>query len=204
LHEQLKELAATDSLTGLANRRGFLDRLQAEMDRGRRAGKELCVALLDLNQFKIINDAHGHAAGDEVLLCVAETLSEAIRETDVAGRFGSRARAGRRTTDPRAAGGEARRRVVEHPRGGGNSLGAGDRAETGPPPGGARWPRCCSSRSASSSVPSSRSTASRSKSRTSSSRCWWDPRDAARPPASGWSRGWRRRARATSTSASAS
>ena len=88
LHEQLKELAATDSLTGLANRRGFLDRLQMEMDRGRRAGTVLCVALLDLNQFKRVNDAHGHAAGDDVLLSVAETLSEAIRETDVAGRFG--------------------------------------------------------------------------------------------------------------------
>ena len=88
LHEQLKELAATDSLTGLANRRGFLDHLQAEMDRSRRGGTELCVALIDLNQFKSINDAHGHAVGDDVLLRVAETLSEAIRETDVAGRFG--------------------------------------------------------------------------------------------------------------------
>lgn len=88
LHEQMKELAATDSLTGLANRRCFLDRLQAELKRSRRAGYELSVALLDLNRFKLVNDVYGHAVGDQVLIRVAETLAGAIRESDLAGRFG--------------------------------------------------------------------------------------------------------------------
>ncbi|TMJ08824.1 MAG: sensor domain-containing diguanylate cyclase [Bacillati bacterium ANGP1] len=88
LHEQLKELAATDSLTGLANRRAFLDRLQAEIQRGRRAKSEFCVALLDLDRFKAVNDIHGHAVGDQVLIRVAETLSQAVRQSDLAARFG--------------------------------------------------------------------------------------------------------------------
>ena len=88
LHEQLKELAATDSLTGLANRRAFLDRLQAEIQRGRRAKSEFCVALLDLDRFKSVNDIHGHAVGDQVLIRVAETLSQAVRQSDLAARFG--------------------------------------------------------------------------------------------------------------------
>jgi diguanylate cyclase (GGDEF)-like protein len=88
LHEQLKELAATDSLTGLANRRAFFDRLQAEIARSRRAGSEFCVALLDLDRFKAVNDLHGHAVGDQVLIKVAETLSQAVRQSDLAARFG--------------------------------------------------------------------------------------------------------------------
>src|SRR5207302_1946237 len=179
-----------------------------EMDRGRRAGTELCVALLDLNQFKRINDAHGHAAGDDVLLSVAETLSEAIRETDVAGRFGGDEFI---LLFPDTTAAEAEE-VLDYLRDLEIAVSAreGFRARISFSwgiaswPGGGRWPRCGSNKSASSSALSSRSTASRSKSRTSSSRCWWDPRDAARPPASAWSQGWRRRARATSTSASAS
>jgi len=88
LHEQLKEIAATDSLTGLANRRTFLDRLQSEISRSRRARSELCIVLLDLNQFKTVNDVHGHAVGDQVLIRVAETLSQTVRQSDVAARFG--------------------------------------------------------------------------------------------------------------------
>jgi diguanylate cyclase (GGDEF)-like protein len=88
LHEQLKVLAATDSLTGLANRRTFLERLQGEISRSRRAGYEFAIVLLDLNGFKTVNDVYGHAAGDRVLIRVAEVLAQAIRQADTAARFG--------------------------------------------------------------------------------------------------------------------
>jgi diguanylate cyclase (GGDEF)-like protein len=88
LHEQLQELAATDSLTGLANRRAFLDRLQAEIARTRRAKTEFCIVLLDLDRFKPVNDVYGHAVGDRVLIRASEALSQVIRESDLAARFG--------------------------------------------------------------------------------------------------------------------
>jgi diguanylate cyclase (GGDEF)-like protein len=88
LHEQLKELAATDALTGLANRRSFLDRLVAEIARSIRSGWALSVVLIDLNGFKAINDAYGHAKGDETLIRVAETLAQSVRASDLAARFG--------------------------------------------------------------------------------------------------------------------
>jgi diguanylate cyclase (GGDEF)-like protein len=88
LHEQLKELAATDALTGLANRRCFLDRAVAEIARTRRSGRSLSIVLIDLDGFKAINDAHGHAKGDETLMRVAEMLSQSVRASDLAARFG--------------------------------------------------------------------------------------------------------------------
>lgn len=88
LHEQLKELAATDALTGLANRRCFLDRLVAEIARTRRTGHTVSVVLIDLNGFKAVNDAYGHAKGDETLIRVAETLARSVRASDLAARFG--------------------------------------------------------------------------------------------------------------------
>lgn len=88
LHEQLKGLAATDALTGLANRRSFLSRLVAEISRARRKESYLSVALIDLDGFKAINDAFGHANGDEVLIRVAEALTRGIRASDLAARFG--------------------------------------------------------------------------------------------------------------------
>jgi diguanylate cyclase (GGDEF)-like protein len=88
LHEQLKELAATDALTGLANRRCFLDRFIAEIARSRRTGRHVSVVLLDMDGFKAINDAYGHAKGDEVLIRVAEALARGVRTSDLAARFG--------------------------------------------------------------------------------------------------------------------
>ncbi len=88
LHEQLREIAATDSLTGLANRRSFLIRLISEMARSRRASGSLSVVLMDLDGFKAINDIHGHVVGDEVLILVAATLRCAMRASDLAARFG--------------------------------------------------------------------------------------------------------------------
>ncbi len=88
LHEQLRDLAATDSLTGLANRRAFLNRFVSEIARSQRAGHSLSIVLLDLNGFKAINDTHGHVVGDEVLVRVAQTLMRSVRASDVAARFG--------------------------------------------------------------------------------------------------------------------
>ncbi len=87
LHEKLKELAATDALTGLANRREFLDRLAAEIARAHRSGGTLSIALLDLDGLKAINDTHGHSVGDGALLAVARTL-RGLRASDLAARFG--------------------------------------------------------------------------------------------------------------------
>ncbi len=88
LHEQLRDLAATDSLTGLANRRAFLDRLVSEIARSRRVGCSISIVLLDLDGFKGINDTHGHFVGDEVLIRVAQALTRSIRASDLAARFG--------------------------------------------------------------------------------------------------------------------
>lgn len=88
LHEQLRMLAATDALTGLANRRSFLERLESEFTRSRRTGRPLSIALLDLDGFKRINDICGHAAGDTALIRVAEAVGRGIRTYDLAARFG--------------------------------------------------------------------------------------------------------------------
>jgi diguanylate cyclase (GGDEF)-like protein len=76
-----------DALTGLANRRAFDERLEAEMARARRHGGGLAVCLVDLDRFKAVNDTHGHAAGDAVLRAVAANLAR-VREEDAAFRLG--------------------------------------------------------------------------------------------------------------------
>lgn len=88
LYEELKELATTDALTGLANRRSFLDRLESEIARSRRACSSVSVVLLDLDGFKGINDRYGHAQGDETLRAVGERLRRVLRHSDLAARFG--------------------------------------------------------------------------------------------------------------------
>jgi diguanylate cyclase (GGDEF)-like protein len=88
LYEQLMTLAATDPLTRLANRRAFLERVESEIARSRRAGSQFCVVLLDLNHFKTVNDVGGHAMGDQVLRDMADGMVRVIRQSDVAGRFG--------------------------------------------------------------------------------------------------------------------
>jgi diguanylate cyclase (GGDEF)-like protein len=86
--EELRVLATTDPLTGLANRRTAEQRLQAEAARSQRYGHPLTVVALDLNRFKQINDEYGHAAGDLVLQAFAQRLSTAIRLSDLAVRMG--------------------------------------------------------------------------------------------------------------------
>ncbi len=85
---RLSALAATDSLTGLANRRAFLTQLDHEFARARRYGGPLTVLMIDLDHFKDINDRHGHAAGDRALVAVARLLSDRLRATDFIGRIG--------------------------------------------------------------------------------------------------------------------
>ena len=86
--EALQRLANTDPLTGLANRRQGVDALQRELARVDRHQGSLCVALFDIDHFKRINDTLGHAAGDDVLRLVGQTLSESSRRVDWAIRWG--------------------------------------------------------------------------------------------------------------------
>jgi diguanylate cyclase (GGDEF)-like protein len=84
----LAALAETDALTGLRNRRGFLAAAEAALARAARHGERASVVMLDLDRFKAINDAHGHAAGDAVLRATAEVLQSMLRGGDLAGRLG--------------------------------------------------------------------------------------------------------------------
>ena len=85
---ELKELSFTDPVTGLYNRRFFAVRLDEELSRYRRAGRPVSVAMLDLDGFKGVNDAMGHAAGDETLRTVARLLLDSSRGMNVISRFG--------------------------------------------------------------------------------------------------------------------
>jgi diguanylate cyclase (GGDEF)-like protein len=80
--------AATDGLTGLANRRTFDERLEEELSRAHRHDRPLSLAIFDIDHFKRTNDRFGHAAGDEVLASVARTLKAAARRGDVVARLG--------------------------------------------------------------------------------------------------------------------
>jgi diguanylate cyclase (GGDEF)-like protein len=84
----LAELARRDPLTGLPNRRGWDEQLARELARARRSGEALSVALLDLNDFKTFNDAHGHQAGDRLLLEAATAWDGQLRDVDVLCRWG--------------------------------------------------------------------------------------------------------------------
>ena len=88
LHGMVERQALVDGLTGLANRRAAADAMHAEAARAERLETPLSIVLADLDGFKDVNDAHGHAVGDEVLRVFAEVLRETLRESDVAGRWG--------------------------------------------------------------------------------------------------------------------
>lgn len=85
---ELARLSRTDPLTGCLNRRGFAERLDAELRAAERPDADVALALLDLDDFKAVNDAHGHAAGDELLRWVASTVGALTRGEDVVGRLG--------------------------------------------------------------------------------------------------------------------
>lgn len=87
-NRMLEELAANDALTGLPNRRTFDEQFFLEVERSRRNGQALSVIILDLDQFKRINDTHGHAVGDEALRQIGRVLTGRPRRTDLVARYG--------------------------------------------------------------------------------------------------------------------
>ena len=84
----LRKSAFLDPLTGLANRLLLMDRFEVAMRHARRSRKKFAVLMLDLNKFKAINDTYGHAAGDKVLVTVAQRLVSIVRESDTVARLG--------------------------------------------------------------------------------------------------------------------
>jgi diguanylate cyclase (GGDEF)-like protein len=86
--DELAELSRTDPLTGCLNRRGFAERLDAELQRAEREETEIALIQLDLNGFKAVNDRFGHAAGDDLLRWVGSTMQALLRGSDATGRLG--------------------------------------------------------------------------------------------------------------------
>jgi diguanylate cyclase (GGDEF)-like protein len=84
----LARLVRTDPLTGLANRRGWDEQLDRELARARRSGGAVSVALLDFDNFKAFNDAHGHQAGDRLLVAATAAWQGQLRAVDVLCRWG--------------------------------------------------------------------------------------------------------------------
>lgn len=84
--EHLEHIAHYDPLTGLANRRLLADRLQQAMARARRSGAGVAVAFLDIDDFKAINEAHGHGCGDELLAALGRRIQDTVRDSDTACR----------------------------------------------------------------------------------------------------------------------
>jgi diguanylate cyclase (GGDEF)-like protein len=88
LTEDLAVQAMTDSLTGCLNHRGFHSQLQVEIDRARRYGRPLCMAMIDVDNFKSVNDRFGHQTGDNILAAIGASLTQLCRSSDVVGRVG--------------------------------------------------------------------------------------------------------------------
>jgi diguanylate cyclase (GGDEF)-like protein len=88
LVDQLRDMAATDGLTAVANRRTFEAALEVELTRAARSGSSLSLVLIDIDHFKSLNDTHGHQAGDEVLRAVARAIKDQSRAFDTPARYG--------------------------------------------------------------------------------------------------------------------
>lgn len=91
VHQELNKvrlLSLTDEFTGLPNRRAFMRRLQDEISRAQRYGSPLALAMIDLDEFKAVNDIHGHAAGDAILRCYASDVLTVLRHHDLVARYG--------------------------------------------------------------------------------------------------------------------
>lgn len=86
--QQLYESAVRDGLTGAYNKRYLLERLEQEFSYAERHGTPLSLIVLDLDHFKKVNDTHGHAAGDDVLRSVSDTIRQAARAEDIFARYG--------------------------------------------------------------------------------------------------------------------
>ncbi len=87
-HQHERELARTDDLTGVINRRSFFEASQQEINRARRNRHPFTVAYMDVDDFKLINDRYGHSIGDVVLKSVSHMIKSSIREIDVVARLG--------------------------------------------------------------------------------------------------------------------
>jgi diguanylate cyclase (GGDEF)-like protein len=88
LFAQVQHLAATDGLTGVANRRHFFEQAERALERARAGGHPLAALMIDVDHFKAINDRHGHRVGDAVLEAVAHRLAGITRDGDLLGRYG--------------------------------------------------------------------------------------------------------------------
>lgn len=88
LINKLTRLSATDELTGLLNRRAFVDQIERRLQQQCRSGQSGCLMFIDLDHFKEINDTLGHHAGDHAIRLVGDTLKTIIRASDYAGRYG--------------------------------------------------------------------------------------------------------------------
>jgi diguanylate cyclase (GGDEF)-like protein len=84
----LRSMIEHDSLTGLYNHGRFKDRLIHEFERSRRTGTELSLAMIDIDHFKRVNDAHGHPVGDRVIRALSNLLASGLRKIDIVGRYG--------------------------------------------------------------------------------------------------------------------
>ena len=88
LQDRLKDLANTDPLTRLSNRRHLFRVLNSELERSQRSHKPCSLVMVDVDHFKAVNDTYGHQLGDEVLINVASQIQECMRVYDLAARFG--------------------------------------------------------------------------------------------------------------------
>ncbi len=88
LREELEMLASTDGLTGILNRRVFFEEAEKEIIRAKRYGQHFSVLMIDIDDFKNINDTHGHQYGDEVINSLVKIVKKLIRQTDYFGRIG--------------------------------------------------------------------------------------------------------------------
>lgn len=90
MNDQLLHISLTDGLTGVDNRRSLEERLHEMFEHSLRLHESICVVMCDIDHFKMVNDTHGHAAGDEVLRQFAGILKEAAREIDRVGHMAAR------------------------------------------------------------------------------------------------------------------
>jgi diguanylate cyclase (GGDEF)-like protein len=88
MNHELRRLATTDPLTRLSNRRHFFSLANAEFSKAQRHNRPLSIIMMDVDEFKMLNDTYGHAAGDKALDILADCCREAVRESDLVGRIG--------------------------------------------------------------------------------------------------------------------